>query len=117
MYVEWPWRQVDPASPAWEGTMGFRRDGEHWEWSSTPWRIEPDPEGLGGGDLCMVGIPATEVKVVAIEEYDPPGEFGWVPKPTLGIGVCPVADLDDEEAGYVLYLPCGDPIEIEHLGI
>ncbi|MFI2352580.1 hypothetical protein ACH492_37475 [Streptomyces sp. NPDC019443] len=63
----------------------------------------------------MMGIPETEVQVTAIEEYDPPADFGWLPRPTWALGVCAVADLGDEEAGYVLYLNAGEPIEVEKI--
>lgn len=112
VFVEWPWRTRDPSSHAWDGTLGFQRDPDHWEWRNTPWRLEPDPAGLNAGDLCMVGIPTTEVQVIAIDEYDPPADFGWLPRPVWGIGVCPISDLNDDEAGYVIYLDAGDPIEI-----
>jgi hypothetical protein len=116
VFIEWPWREKDPSSRSWDGTMGFPRDPDHWEWRNTPWRVEPDPLELQTDDLCMVGIPPTEVQVIAIDAYEPPADFGWTPRPALGIGLCPVTDLDIEEAGYVIYPESGDPVEIEHLG-
>lgn len=113
VFVEWPWREVAPESRfQWDGTMGFSRDPHHWDWRNTPWRLQPDPDDLSVGEECIIGIPPTEVQVVAIDEYDPPADFGWTPRPGWGLGVCPVANLADEEAGYVLYLDSGEPIDI-----
>jgi hypothetical protein len=61
----------------------------------------------------MLGIPQTDVRIMWIEYYDPPAEFGWLPRPTWGLAVCPLQDEGDENAGYVLYLDTGDPIEID----
>jgi hypothetical protein len=113
VFVAWPWREIDPESRAhWDGTMGFSRDPNHWDWRNTPWRLEPDPSDVSAGDVCMVGIPSTEVQVVAIEQYDPAADFGWAPRPVWALGVCPVDNLADDEAGYVLYLNSGEPIVI-----
>ena len=112
--VRWPWREIDPSSASrWDGTIGFPRDPDHYDWCNTPWRIEPDGWDLTAGDNCFVGIPPSEVRVTSIERYDPPGDFGWLPRPEWVLGVCPVENLDDEEAGYVLYLDGDEPIDIE----
>ncbi|MEU9130708.1 hypothetical protein AB0D08_21845 [Kitasatospora sp. NPDC048540] len=114
VFIEWPWREIDGESKnRWDGTVGFSRDPDHWDWRNTPWRVEPDPSELSAGETCMLGIPPTEVQVVAIDQYDPPADFGWTPRPTWVLGVCPVSDLSDEEAGYVLYLNSGEPIVID----
>jgi hypothetical protein len=36
-----------------------------------------------------------------------------LPRPEYVLGVVPVSSLDDEDAGYVIYLGSGEPIEIE----
>jgi len=114
IFVEWPWREVDAESSSrWDGTVGFPRDPESWEWRNTPWRVEPDPLELADGDSCMIGIPPIEVQVTAIEQHDPPADFGWTPRPVWVLGVCPITDLEDDEAGFVLYLESGEPIVIE----
>lgn len=114
--IEWPWREVDPESAnSWDGTLGFSLDPEAYDWCNTPWRLEPDPSDLGVGDACFVGIPPTEVRIVGIEIFEPPADFGFVPRPDYVLTVVPVDMLDDEDAGYALYLNGVEPIEIEIL--
>lgn len=115
--IEWPWRESDPESEnSWDGTLGFPRDAEAYDWCNTPWRLEPDPSELEVGDSCFVGIPPTEVRVTGIERYEPPGDFGFLPRPDYVLEVVPVDMVDDEEAGYVLYLNGEEPIEVEIVG-
>ncbi len=81
--VEWPWREVDPDSEKnlWDGTLGFARDSDAYDWRNTPWRLEPNPEELEPGGSCFfVGVPMTEVIVTGIEKYDPPADFGFLPR-------------------------------------
>ena len=114
--VQWPWLEIDPELPhAWDGTMGFSRDPEAYDWRNTPWRVEPDGWEVTVGDPCFVGIPRTEVQVTTIERYEPPGMLGWLPRPEWIIEVRPVEFIEDEEAGYVLYPDSGEPIVIEHV--
>ena len=113
-FVDWPWREIDPESEnRWDGKFGFPRDPEHYDWRNTPWRVEPDGWELSTGDMCLIAIPPTEVQVTSIENYDPPGDFGWLPRPSWALGVCPTEYVGDEEAGYVLYLDADEPIVIE----
>ncbi|HEX6968166.1 MAG TPA: hypothetical protein VF174_05045 [Micromonosporaceae bacterium] len=112
--IDWPWREVDPESTnSWDGTLGFPRDPDAHDWCNTPWRLEPDPSELKTGDSCFVGIPLTEVRITGIEKFDPPADFGFLPRPDYVLEVVPVDMVDDEEAGYVLYLNGEEPIEIE----
>ena len=114
--VEWPWREIDPDSTrSWDGTFGFPRDSGHYDWNNTPWRLEPPVEELREGSQCFVGILPVEVRVTSIVRYEPPAGFGFLPRPEYALDVCPVDLVDDEEAGYVLYLGSGEPIEIEVL--
>ncbi|MBO1336304.1 hypothetical protein [Streptomyces sp. VRA16 Mangrove soil] len=116
VFIEWPWRVIDQASDvSWDGTIGFSRYSDDSEWSNTPWRFEPDTAELRAGGAAMMGIPPTEVRVTAVVEYDGPADFGWSPRPTWALGVCAVEDLGDEEAGYVLHLDAGEPIEVERI--
>lgn len=112
--VDWPWREIDAASAnSWDGTMGFPRDPDALDWCNTPWRLEPDSSDLQTGDPCFVGIPPTEVRVTAIEKFDPPADFGFLPRPDVVLEVVPIDLVDDEEAGYVIYLNGEEPIDIE----
>jgi hypothetical protein len=112
--IEWPWREVDSESAnSWDGTMGFPRDPDAYDWRNTPWRLEPDSSELQTGDACFVGIPPTEVRITGIEKYEPPADFGFLPRPDYVLEVVPVDMLDDEDAGFVLYLNGEEPIDIE----
>ncbi|GAA0516943.1 hypothetical protein Ade02nite_84880 [Paractinoplanes deccanensis] len=114
--VAWPWREVDEESAnSWDGTMGFSRDPDAYDWGNTPWRLEPDPSTLRAGDPCFVGIPPTEVKITGIEKYEPPADFGFLPRPDHVLEVVPVDLLSDDDAGYVLYLNGHEPIDIHVL--
>ncbi|MDR7273633.1 hypothetical protein [Catenuloplanes atrovinosus] len=114
--VDWPWREVDPESRnSWDGTVAFPRDPGAYEWCNTPWRLEPDPSELTTGDACFVGIPPTEVRVTGIERFEPPADYGFLPRPDYVLELVPVDMVDDEDAGFVLYLNGGEPIEIEVL--
>lgn len=112
--IDWPWREIDHESAnSWGGTMAFPRDPDAYDWCNTPWRLEPEPSELEAGGSCLVGIPPTEVRVTGIEKYEPPADFGFLPRPEYVLEVVPVDMLDDEEAGFVLYLNGEEPIEIE----
>lgn len=112
--IDWPWREVDPNSAnSWDGTVGFPRDSEAYDWCNTPWRLEPDVSELQTGDACFVGIPPTEVRIVGMEKYEPPADFGFLPRPDYVLELVPVDMLDDEDAGFVLYLNGEEPIDIE----
>jgi hypothetical protein len=112
--VAWPWRDIDPeSSNAWDGTVGFPRDPDAYDWVNVPWRLEPDASELSIGDRCLVGIPPTEVEVTSLERFDPPADFGFLPRPDYAMEVVPVGMLDDDQAGYVLYLNGREPINIE----
>jgi hypothetical protein len=112
--VEWPWRRPDPESENWwEGRVSFPRDPDAYGWVNTPWRLEPDPTELEEGDACFVGIPPTRVRVIGIELFDPPADFGFLPRPDYVLGVRPSSDEDDEDAGYAIYLNGEEPVEIQ----
>jgi hypothetical protein len=114
LLVAWPWREVDEESRnSWDGTIGFPRDPDDYGWHNTPWRLEPDPSELDTGDPCFVGIPPTRVRVSRIEKFEPPADYGFLPRPEYLLEVRPVDTLDDEDAGYVLYLNGNEPIDIE----
>jgi hypothetical protein len=116
LLVGWPWWEADPESAnSWDGTVGFPRDPEAYGWHNTPWRLEPDASELQTGAACFVGIPPTQVRVTAIERFVPFADFGFLPRPEFVLGVVPVDAIEEEEAGYVLYLNGGEPIEIEVL--
>lgn len=112
--IAWPWWGVDLGSVnSWDGTVGFPRDSDAYDWCNTPWRLEPDPSELDKGGSCFVGIPPTEVRIIGIEKFEPPADFDFLPRPDCALEVCPVDMLEDDEAGYVLYLNGEEPIEIE----
>lgn len=114
--LEWPWRDIDPESQSiWEGSIGFPRDPDHYGWRYIPWKMEPGGDDLTEGDRCLIAIPSTEVRVLAIVSYDPPEPYGWLPRPDWALGVCPVEfeNNDDEDAGFMLYLNGNEPIDIE----
>jgi hypothetical protein len=114
IFIDWPWLMVDPDSRhAWNGTIGFPRDPDHYDWRNTPWRMEPDGWELSEGNICIIGIPETEVRVGKIENYDPPADFGWLPRPEWVLGLRPLEYGDDEESGYAFYLDNAEPVEIE----
>jgi hypothetical protein len=114
--VKWPWGAVDQQSRfRWDGSMAFPVDDESFEWQNTPWRLEPDPSELVVGASCMVGIPPTRVVVQDVENFDPPRDLGWLPRPTLGLAVVSAGQYQDHpDAGYMLYLDGPEPIEVRH---
>jgi hypothetical protein len=61
----------------------------------------------------MLGIPETRARIMWIEHFDPPAELGWLPRPSWGLAVCPVENLGEENAGYMLYLDTGEPVQID----
>jgi hypothetical protein len=114
--VSWPWRAIDPAGRnSWDGTVGFPRDADDPSWLNLPWRITPDVSQLDADDVCEIWIPPTEVQITLITQFDPPADFGFTPRPEWVLGVCPPDLLDDEEAGYTIYLDVGEPIEISRI--
>jgi hypothetical protein len=116
LLIDWPWWEPDPESTtSWDGTVGFPRDSDAYGCHNTPWRLEPDASELQAGDPCFVGIPPTEVRVTSIERFDPPADFGFLPRPDYVLGVVPIDAIEDQEAGYVLYLNSQEPIHIEVL--
>lgn len=115
VYIEWPWREVDLSSnKRWNGQLAFPRDPDSLEWANTPWRLDPDPSELEVGETCQVGIPRTAITVRSVRFYDPPRDLGWLPRPTIGLGVANVADARfGDEAGYVIYVDGAEPISLE----
>jgi hypothetical protein len=113
-FVEWPWREIDPASARkWNGLVAFPRDPDSLEWANTPWRLEPNPEELESGSTCRVGIPSTVVLVRSIRLFDPPRDLGWLPRPTTGLDVVIAgADQFDEDSGFLIYLDGAEPLSI-----
>ena len=73
----------------------------------------PDATELKVGGTCYVGILPTLVRVTAILDLEGPADYGWTPRPTWEIGLCPIEDLGDEDAGYVMYIDSDEPIEYE----
>jgi hypothetical protein len=111
--IDWPWRSVDPESVnPWDGTVDFPRDPYAYDWRNTSWRLEPDPSELEKGDACFAGIPPTVVEIAGIEFYEPPADFGFLPRPDYVIEVVPADMIDDEDAGFVLQLNGDEPIDI-----
>jgi hypothetical protein len=111
--VDWPWWQPDPASHnSWDGTAGFPRDPDSYAWSNTAWRIESDQTSLSAGDICIIRIPLAEAVVTDIVNYIPAADFGWLPRPEWGVGLCYPEYMDDDEAGFTLYLNSGEPVQI-----
>lgn len=116
LLIDWPWRETDPESDnSWDGTVGFPYAPGAPGWLNTPWRLEPDAAELHVGDPCFVGIPPTAVRVTSIERFEPPADFGFLPRPEYALEVVPVDAIEDPEAGYVLYLNGREPIHIEVL--
>jgi hypothetical protein len=115
--LRWPWADVDPEARQvkWNGRMAFPREPDHCEWRNTPWRIEPDVHDLRPGDVCAVGIPPVEVRVLDVRRHDPPAELGWLPRPEATLGVVFLGDEDNPEAGFSLFLPMREPVAIEHV--
>ena len=58
VFVEWPRRRVDHDTQRakWEGTSGFPRDPDHYEWRNTPWRMDPEPRDVRVGDLVILSM-------------------------------------------------------------
>ena len=113
--VEWPWWTVDPDSRnSWDGTMGFPRDPDHYDWRNYPWRMEPEGWHLAPGDRCLIAIPDTTVRLEGIENYDPPADFGSLPRPAWAFGLRPLQYEEGEDSGYTLSLDdAGKPIDTE----
>jgi hypothetical protein len=113
VFLEWPWRETDPGSGfRWNGQVALPWDADSREWVNTPWRVEPDAGELEAGATCWVGIPPTRGIVRALYKYAPARDVGWLPRPTLGLGVVPVGHEDDEEAGYLVYLDGAEPVSV-----
>ena len=111
--LEWPRGTVDPQSRyRWNGQCMFPRDPRHYDWSNTPWHLEPDSDQLETGDTCQVGIPPTRVLVREVYDFDPPEDLGSLPRPTRGLAVVAVNEQDNEDAGFILYLDGRDPISV-----
>lgn len=79
----------------------------------TPWRLDPETRELQVGDVAIVGIPPTTVRIMHTRRHDPPLELGWLPRPEVTLGVCFQGDEDEDEAGFALYQPNREPIVIE----
>jgi hypothetical protein len=77
--------------------------------------MDPEPDEVSAGSSCFIGIPATDVRVISVEHYARPKETGRLPRPRLGVSVVPVmpAEQLDEDAGFLIYLDAGKPIEVE----
>jgi hypothetical protein len=111
--VAWPWRTADSQSRfRWDGTVAVPCDPARLDWLQTPWRLEPRV-GLNEGDTCLVSIPSIVVAVKSVHRYDPPLDVGWLPRPSLGVEMVATGDTEAaEEAGFVLYFDCDEPIQV-----
>jgi hypothetical protein len=102
--VNWPWKEVDPSSQfAWDGTVAFPRDERSPEWLNTPWRFEDVVRDFNVGDEVPLWIPKAEFSVLSVETLEVPRAVGGRPRPRLEIELCHVDQIDDPEAGFVLY--------------
>ncbi|GAA1338949.1 hypothetical protein GCM10009635_49640 [Actinocatenispora thailandica] len=112
--IEWPWREPDPESQIrWSGKISLPSRVDSAEWINTPWRTEPSVEDLRAGIVCMIGIPPTNVIVRDVRIFTPARDVGWLPRPTLGLGVVPEGESEnDPEAGYLIYVDGGEPISV-----
>ncbi|TDB77120.1 hypothetical protein E1264_37725 [Actinomadura sp. KC216] len=115
--LDWPWGEPDPASENfWDGTLGLPRDPTSYDWRNIPWRVDPDTDSLTAGDICIVGIPPVEAVVRKIANYIPAADFGRLPRPEWALELCYPEYLDDEEAGFTIYLDSAEPVQIEVVG-
>lgn len=114
LYVKWPWGSIDPDSNyKWDGLRAFPVDPQSFEWTNTPWRLEPAPNELSPGDVCMIGIPYSRVLVRGVRRFDPPRDCGSLPRPSSALSVVPLGEFqDDEEAGYLVYLDGAEPVNV-----
>lgn len=114
--IEWPWAQIDPESELeWNGRRGIPCAEGPYQWSGL-FRTDPDPRRLEAGDSCLVGIPATLVRIIDIGHYDPPADVGWLPRPHTMVIVLPADRPHDphaEEEGDTIDLESAAPIKIE----
>jgi hypothetical protein len=116
VFIKWPWGERDQSSRArWDGSVALPRSESNPEWANTPWRVEPPPRELKAGSSCMVGIPPSRVLVREVQEYDPPCDLGWLPRPTMGLSVVDARDEDAEDAGYLVHLDGAEPILFERV--
>ncbi|WP_143086819.1 hypothetical protein [Lentzea flaviverrucosa] len=113
VYLVWPWKTKDPESQfAWNGTVAFSRDSESPEWLNTPWRFGSDPSDLKTGDTVELSIPEFEATVLSVKKHEPARDAGWLPRPTLTLGLCATEFVDDPEAGFVIYCDTEEPISM-----
>jgi hypothetical protein len=114
--VEWPWGSADPDSRySWNGAVAVPCDPSRSDWHQSPWRLEPRT-GLSAGDYCEVSIPPTEVVVLRVQQFEPPLDIGWLPRPHSAAFVAAIDSPEgDDEAGFALYLDRRDPIKITHI--
>ncbi|KOX06638.1 hypothetical protein ADK66_22485 [Micromonospora sp. NRRL B-16802] len=50
---------------------------------------------LTPGDTCRVGIPARIIHVIDVDEYNPPQETGWLPRPSPSLLVLRAGEAPD----------------------
>jgi hypothetical protein len=117
VYLAWPWKVEDPESEFdWDGTVAFPMDTESQEWRNTPWRLESDPWDLKPGDTVELSVPDVEATVMSVKKFERPKDAGWLPRPTLVLGLCATEFADDPEAGFVLYCDTDEPVSISVVG-
>ena len=110
--IEFPWRTPDLSAPLpWSGKVDFPIDQEELEMNS-PWRTDPDPEGLVSGGVCIVGIPGVRAKVVSIRAFDIDSDYAYTPRPSLVVGAVPTDWADAEEAGFTVHIGGADGIGV-----
>ncbi|MFC1434181.1 hypothetical protein ACEZDB_26380 [Streptacidiphilus sp. N1-3] len=119
VFVRWPWGDIDRESRyRWNGDRAFPRRPDHYERDMDLFCLEPDAADLAVGDVCQVGIPAATVHVLSVEQFDPPQDSGWLPRPTWSLSVMrhgQTFDPDLEDQGCLMYPGGHEPMELELL--
>ncbi|WP_147140301.1 hypothetical protein [Stackebrandtia albiflava] len=114
--LRWPWFVPDPENPVIRsGDVRLPRTDDEASWLDIPWRTEPDTPFLSVGDVCMVGIPSTVVRILSIVHFDPPVSFGRLPRREYVLDVVPLEWEGNDEAGYAIELDAAEPIRIERI--
>ncbi|MDH6111216.1 hypothetical protein P3T30_003699 [Kitasatospora sp. MAP12-9] len=118
-HVRWPWREMDPLAKGfrWDGDFALPTAASHG-WETLYFRSEPTAGALKTGDACLVGIPPTQVHVVAVHHFDPPLVTGMLPRPACYVEVLPQGESHDpdlEEQAFTFDPAGGEPMRLELL--